>query len=338
MSIAVRKYARGLVVGKFCPLHRGHMLVIDAALAACDEVFVISYTKPAFEGCASDKRQTWLHALYPDVTALVLSDSASLTLPHNDAPDAQHRAFVGWVCTNLLGITVDAVFTSEDYGDGFAASLSRCFRAPVQHVCVDKARSAVPISGTAIRADPYAARAFLAPAVYASFVNRVAILGGESSGKTSLAQALAARLGTVWVPEYGRERWVEQDGKLAFADMLAIAQTQVARETALVQHAKRWLLCDTTPLTTLCYSRELFGRANPRLEALAQRTYDTILLCAPDFPFIQDGTRRDTEFRTRQHDLYQSVLERDQIPYIVLAGPLEQRVRHAETLLLSRQT
>ncbi len=335
---APRTFARGLVVGKFCPLHRGHMLVIDAALAACDKVFVISYTKPDFDGCASAERRAWLGALYPQVTTLVLSEGASLTLPHNDAPDADHRDFVGWVCTTILNVTVDAVFTSEDYGDGFAASLAAYFRAPVQHVCVDKARRAVPISGTAIRADPYAARAFLAPEVYASFVKRVAILGGESSGKTTLAQALAEKLGTVWVPEYGRERWVEQGGQLTFCDMLTIAQTQVARESALVQHARRWLLCDTTPLTTLSYSMAMFGRANPMLEALAERTYDTILLCAPDFPFIQDGTRRDTEFRARQHELYRNALEHKHIPYTVLAGPLDQRVLHAETLLFSRQS
>lgn len=334
MKIERKKFERGLVVGKFCPLHRGHMLVIDSALAACDEVIVLSYTKPEFDGCGSAVREGWLRALYPQVRSLVLADGDPVDLPANDGPDAQHRAFVGWVCTTILRCNVDVVFTSEDYGDGFAAALTTYFGRVVQHVCVDRARSLVPISGTAIRADPYAARAFLAPAVYSSFVRRVAVLGGESSGKTSLARTLAEKLGTTWAPEYGRELWVEKSGALGYEDMLRIGQEQVVREEALVQHANRFLLCDTTPLTTLCYSMDMFGRADPQLEALAQRSYDTIVLCAPDFLFVQDGTRRDTHFRSRQHIWYRYVLDRNRIAYTVLAGPLEQRLQHAISLLI----
>ena len=333
MMVGRKRYSRGLVVGKFCPLHRGHMLVIDTAIAACDEVFVISYTKPDFAGCGKAEREGWLRALYPHVRSLVLEDGGSVTLPDNDAPDAQQRDFVGWVCTTLLGADVEAVFTSEDYGDGFAVALGVYFGRNVEHVCVDKARALVPISGTEIRGNPYAARAFLAPHVYASFVRRIAVLGGESSGKTSLAGALAERLDTVWAPEYGRERWVANAGLLEYEDMLHIGEMQVAREEAMLQQADRFLVCDTTPLTTLCYSEATFGRAEARLMELAQRRYDTILLCAPDFPFVQDGTRRDTEFRSLQHNWYRDVLERHRIPYTVLAGPLEQRLQHAISLL-----
>ena len=326
-------YRRGLVVGKFCPLHRGHMLVIDTALEACDEVFILSYTKPEFEGCGLDARAGWLQALYPRARALVLSDSPAFPIPHNDAPDTDHRAFVGRVCRDMFGNQVDAVFTSEDYGDGFAASLSAYFGAHVAHVCVDKARYRVPVSGTAIRCDPHAHRVFLDPSVYASFVKRVAILGGESSGKTTLACSLASGLETVWVPEYGRERWVEKGGDLSFDDMREIGEEQVRRELILAPQASRWLVCDTTPLTTLCYSLDKFGAADPVLERLAERRYDAVILCAPDFPFIQDGTRRDTEFQAMQHRWYQIALDKKQIAYTVVAGQHEERLRRAIFLL-----
>lgn len=327
----MKTFRRGLVVGKFCPLHRGHMLVIDAALAACDEVVVISYTNPAFEGCGKAVREGWLQQLYPQVRSLVLDEA----LPDNDAPDAVHREFVGWICKRRLGMSVDAVFTSEDYGDGFALALSAYFGSHVTHVCVDKARALVPISGTAIRSDPHAHRAYLDPRVYASFVKRVGILGGESSGKTSLAQALAVALHSEWAPEYGRELWDQKSGVLTFDDLLDIAKMQVAREERLAQQAKRWLACDTTPLTTLCYSHAMFGKADAELETLAERRYDILLLCAPDFPFVQDGTRRDTQFRAKQHEWYQDILDKKQIAYTVVAGSLEQRVQHALTLLTS---
>ena len=210
-----RRYRRGLVVGKFCPLHLGHELVIDRALQCCDEVIVISYTKPGFAGYGRERRDAWLAARFPAVTRLVIDDSwlSSLCLskgigapviPLDDAPDYVHRKFVAWLCTAVLEGTVDAAFTSEGYRDGFAEVLAMSFRHPVEHVCVDRARAKIPISGTQLRADPRRWRHYLSTEVYASFVSRICILGGESSGKTTLAKALANALDTSWAAEFGR--------------------------------------------------------------------------------------------------------------------------------------
>lgn len=331
MSAAVKRYRRGLVVGKFCPLHRGHMLVIDTALAACDEVFVISYTRPEFAGCAPPQRAAWLAALYPQVRALVLDDATAI--PANDAPDAVQRDFCARLCMAVLGVTVDAVFTSESYGDGFALALAASFGAPVAHVNVDQARIAVPISGTALRADPHAHRRFLHPRVYADFVQRACILGGESSGKTTLARALAAHLGTTWAPEYGRELWEQKDGALAYADMLHIGVQQLAREAALAQDAHRWLICDTSPLVTQFYSQAMFDAVDPALAALAQQAYAVTFVCAPEFDFVQDGTRIDAAFRQRQHAWYCAELDRRGVGYTLLEGSVEARVAQAAQVL-----
>jgi NadR type nicotinamide-nucleotide adenylyltransferase len=323
------RFRRGLVLGKFCPLHRGHMLVIDTALARCDEVVILSWTSPEFDGCGPAVREAWLRALYPGVRSLVVA----CDMPDNAAPDAVQRDFTGWLCQSRLATTVDAVFTSEDYGAGLAHALSRYFGAAVTHVSVDRARTVVPVSGTAIRADPHAHRRFLDPRVYASFVQRACILGGESSGKTTLARALAAHLGTVWVPEYGRTLWERQGGVLAFDDLLHIGQAQCAREAALAQEAYRWLVCDTSPLVTAFYSDALFSAVDPALLALSHRAYDVTFVCAPDIAFEQDGTRRDAAFRLRQHDWYLGQLARRGVAYTVLAGSVASRVAQAAHVL-----
>ena len=337
-----KRFQRGLVVGKFCPFHLGHTHLLDAAARACDQLIIISYTKPEFDGCAPPVRERWLHALYPDATVLVIDDAALTrlpgiprTVPHNDADAELHREFVGWLCASVLGIEVNAVFTSEDYGEGFAAALSVYFGQHVAHVSVDKARVAVPISGTRARAHLFSHRHFLPPLVYASMIRRVAILGAESSGKSTLAKALAARLETDWAPEFGRELWEEKGGALEFGDMLHIAQIQVEREAILCRDARNWLVCDTSPLTTWWYSIEMFGRADPQLTALAERPYDKVLLCAPDCPFEQDGTRRDEAHRDRQHAWYLEQLTQRGLEHLLLCGSVEQRLAQAVLYLSS---
>lgn len=319
-----RSFARGLVVGKFCPLHLGHESVIRRALECCGEVLVISYTNPEFPDCEPDKRRAWLASRFPEVRSLVLD--ASDGIPPNDADDTRHRSFTARICRERFGTTVDAVFTSEGYGDGFAAELSREFGHPVFHVMVDAAREAVPISGTQLRADIHAHRRFLAPEVYASFVQRVAILGGESSGKTTLAAALAAQFDTVWVPEFGRELWVERGGKLQPEDLPLIAETQIAREEAACLRAHRFVFCDSSPLTTLFYEASLFGENSAAVIAAAARRYDVTILCAPDFPFIQDGTRQDADFREQQHHWYLRELAMRQISFFSVGGSIKERL------------
>ncbi len=339
------QFRRGLVVGKFAPLHRGHEYLIAYARARCDALVVVSYSKPEFTGSEPERRRAWLAELFPDVRCLVVDDAllAELaspaielhTLPDNAAPENVHRRFVGRLCLELGGGSVDAVFTSEAYGPGFAAELTAMFGTRVEHVEVDRSRSIVPISASAVRGDVHACARFLSPAVYGSFVGRVCVLGGESSGKSTLAKELARRHASVHVPEYGRELWERKGGALEYGDLLAIGRRQLELERAAARGARRWLFCDTSPLTTLFYCREMFGSAEPELERLASAGYALTVLAAPDFPFVQDGTRRDAEFRQRQHDWYVAELERRRVPYVLACGSLSERVEQVSRELES---
>jgi NadR type nicotinamide-nucleotide adenylyltransferase len=336
------QYRRGLVVGKFAPLHRGHELLIREAFGQCREVVIISYARPEPDGCRAERRERWLRELFPGASRLVVTDARLREwrataegygeVPADDADETVHRRFVGFLCWKILGVTVDAVFTSEDYGDGFARELTRYFReripdAPqVGHVLVDRDRIRVPVSGTQIRAAIHQNRHWLSPRVYASFVRRICLLGGESSGKSTLAAALADHLGTRHVPEYGRELWEERKGDLRFEDMRTIATAQVAREEEEAGKAFRYLFCDTSPLTTLLYTRRLFHRSDPVVEELAERPYDLTVLCEPDFAFVQDGTRQDARFRDTQHAWYVDELTRRGTPWLQVGGNVPERV------------
>ena len=77
------------------------------------------------------------------------------------------------------------------------------------------------------------------------------------------------------------------------------------------------------------YSEDGYGRGDPAVAQLARRRYTHTFFCAPDFPFVQDGTRRDAAFRQRQHDWYLATLEAAGVDYTILHGPVGQRVRQA---------
>lgn len=157
-------------------------------------------------------------------------------------------------------------------------------------------------------------------------IRRLALLGGESSGKTTLARALAQALGSVWVPEYGRQRWEELRETLSVDELLHVARTQVAWEEEHATRACGWLVCDTTPLTTLQYCLHDHGRAPAELWALAQRPYDLTVLCLPDFGFVQDGCRRDDGFRAEQHAWTLQQLAAQGVQPLAVGGSLLQRV------------
>ena len=347
------RFRTGLVVGKFSPLHLGHERLIGAAEAACERVVVLSYSLPEFPRCDADARERWLALRHPHVRAVVLDDArlaarcraagvTPMTVPHNDADAEAHRAFCARVLIGLLHECVDAVFTSEDYGDGFADALTAAYRATgaplshrVVHVSVDPARATVPVSGTALRADLAAHRHLVSADVRADLVPRLCLLGGESSGKTTLARALAARLGTAWVAEYGRERYealrdanaLPANGVLPLGELARIGEEQVAREREAAAHATGWLVCDTSPLTTLVYALLDHGDAPESLRSLARRRYDAVFLCEPDFAFVQDGTRRDEAFASRQMALTLSQLEEASLRWEPLRGPVDERFR-----------
>jgi NadR type nicotinamide-nucleotide adenylyltransferase len=168
-----------------------------------------------------------------------------------------------------------------------------------------------------------------------SGLRRIAILGAESTGKSTLAEALAARHGTVWVPEYLRE-FVDAEGRVPREDdQVAIARMQLAREDAMAARAQRWLFCDTTPLMTAVYSRIYWGRVPPALLALeAAHDYALTVVAAPDLPWVPDGLQRESEaVRMRVHAQLLAVLAARGVPFVMVAGALDARVGQVEALL-----
>ena len=166
-------------------------------------------------------------------------------------------------------------------------------------------------------------------------VLKVAILGAESSGKSTLAAALASHYGTVWVPEYLRE-FVDVQGRVPEEhDQIAIARTQLAREEEAAAKATRFLFCDTTPMLTAIYSRWYWNRVDSALARLEQRhDYAYTLVTAPDSPWEPDGLQRESAaVREAIHEQVIQMLEERGVAYTLVTGSLPQRMLQAKRLL-----
>jgi NadR type nicotinamide-nucleotide adenylyltransferase len=164
-------------------------------------------------------------------------------------------------------------------------------------------------------------------------VARIAVVGGESTGKSTLVDALARRYREPSVAEYGRTLWEEQGGHTGFDDLARIGRRHVADEEEAMMRAALCVFVDTTPLTTLWYSIDGYRRADPELVGLSWRPYDLTLVCAPDFAFVQDGSRSPEDFRLRHDRWIRAILRARGVDYHDVRGSVDARIEQVGALL-----
>ena len=154
---------------------------------------------------------------------------------------------------------------------------------------------------------------------------KLAILGAECTGKSSLVAALQAHWqarGTkVQVVHEVLRQWCDQHGRTPLAqEQIAIAQAQAA----LAEHATEadYLIADTSPLMTAIYSDVLFQ--DPSLYPFAlkhQRIYQHTLIAGLDLPWRADGIQRDgADMRRRIDARLRDVLQREGLAFSMVYG------------------
>jgi NadR type nicotinamide-nucleotide adenylyltransferase len=303
----------------------------------------------------------WLREIHRDDTNVTVTGIAD-DLPMDLNDDALWRGHVALMQRAVaeLGVAepVDTVFTSEGYGDELARRLG------ARHAAIDGARALVPCSGTAVRQDPSRHWQFLDPCVRADLTRRVVLVGAESTGKTTLAEALTQQLRarggafgeTRCVLEYGREYTLEKlaaergraavEGR-AVPDMEAlrwespefelIARRQRELEHAAARAGGPLLICDTDAFATAIWHERYVGtRAAANLggadaEFCAQRLY--LLTHPDDVPFVQDGVRDGVRVRHAMTDCFVARLQQSGRRWQWLRGERAAREQRALAIL-----
>lgn len=162
----------------------------------------------------------------------------------------------------------------------------------------------------------------------------IALVGPESSGKSTFCQAMAARLqqagiDAAVVDEYAREYYASREYRPTLDDVLAIAAGQQAAEARLAaQH--RVLLCDTTLLTCRLWAEIGFGVSPAVLSAADHASrYRLTWLMQPDMPWQADPLRSHPQAREMLFARHQALLAELAVDYQVLSGSVIQRLAAA---------
>lgn len=172
-------------------------------------------------------------------------------------------------------------------------------------------------------------------------IPRIVLTGSESTGKSTLATALAHRYGAELVPEFVRAFAETKGGPIDFTDHGPIARGQMALEDEHLARATRLVIQDTDLLSTVVYCRHYFGRCPEWIEAEARlRRPDLYFVCELDVPWISDGIRDRGDRREEMQALFRVAVETSGAPVVTISGSHDDRVSVAtaiiDRLLLNR--
>lgn len=168
---------------------------------------------------------------------------------------------------------------------------------------------------------------------------RIVLYGPESSGKTTLAKALAKQFQTTWVPEFARnylqEKWDQKKEVCSLEDLIIIAKGQINQENNLIEDANEFLFCDTNVLITKAWSETHFnGYCAPEIQYWVDTfKYDHYFLTDIDVPWEADDLRDRPNNRKQMLDYFENILKNKKASYTLLKGNLNLRLEKAKVIL-----
>jgi len=300
------------------------MYLIETALHNLDEVYGLLAYEPGEEP-GGVMRLAWLKEMYPRV---------HWTIVENVIGEENNSEF--WAEYTIRTLVhdfdftdeIDYVVSSEPYGVTWAAELG------CQHMEVDIARTKFPISGSLARSNPLIYWDYLSPPARGYYAHRVCLVGGESTGKTTLAARLARHFDCLWVPEVGRF-YTEKFG--TDPEDPGVWSTILSDQLALENHmatmtGKGLLICDTDLLTTSIWYKNWVGEEDEVYKVIlndyiangenrwSRRPYDHYLVLTPDVGWVDDGTRSEGDKRMWYHEELVAGVKASGVPYTLIDG------------------
>lgn len=182
----------------------------------------------------------------------------------------------------------------------------------------------------------------------ASNLIKIVLFGPESTGKTTLAKALARHFNTFWVGEYMRpylqKKWDTEKKKCQWDDLIPIAQGQMELENQLTEKANQLLFLDTNLLELYTYIKYYYNGDCPSVikKYAFENRYHFYFFTYIDVPWESDDLRDRPNNREDMFERFHKELKEGRFPYHILKGSHQKRLQEAieivERLIKDKQT
>ncbi len=163
-----------------------------------------------------------------------------------------------------------------------------------------------------------------------SSILRVALIGPESTGKTTLCEKLAQHYNTISNPEYSRNFVESLERKYSESDVIHCFEKQISLERELLKRANKILFADTEAIMSKVWLEDVFNSSSSLIEQnIREHPYDLYLLTSPDLAFENDPVRENPHRREFFFDWYEKELRSRNLNYQIIEGVGLERMENA---------
>lgn len=313
----------GLVIGKFMPLTKGHIRLIEFAAKNCDKL-IVAVCSLKSEPIDGHLRSDWVKKHFYNNHHIKIVHITREDLP-NSSESNRYISKVWAEYLKELYPEVNIIFASEKYGEYVAEYMN------AECKLFDVERKTIPISATKIRENPFKYWDYIPEVVKPYYVKRVCIYGSDSCGKSTLTIDLAKHYKTAFVPEVARNmfEWSDLDiNNLNINHLEQFAKLQFEAVNCMKPFANKILFCDSDNITTQIYSDVYCGYVTEEIKKY-ELPYDLFLFLDIDTPYIEEGQRNLGNRRKEMRQRFMEELEHRGINYVLINGSFEERFNKA---------
>lgn len=162
---------------------------------------------------------------------------------------------------------------------------------------------------------------------------KIAVIGPESTGKSTLVKQLAEHFSAPFVPEFARDYLESKSTKTYdFSDLEQIAHGQLSLMHVATKETGGLVFFDTDLITLHIWALDKFNKPIPLVEEnLHLAKADLYLVCSPDIPWEADPLREDSLRRDELFAWNLAVLESLEVHAEIITGTGGARTKRAIT-------